>query len=121
MFSEVDGAVGPSGVRPDLVATWEKFWVSHLLFYHEGGDYFNVYMPKLFSAPFPDADDDDGKPFLAATEKCSRKIKVNYIRGSDGVLRVEGLALKGFWGPGVEAIELSGEDRENAEVWLARV
>jgi len=107
------------GEPPSLVATWKKYWATHIILRHSSGDRFALKPAILFPAPFPD--DTESKPFMVDHGELATSAKFIFSPVSPQGLQVDGIAIKGGWGASPLAKELEGEDMESAEVWFDKV
>lgn len=110
------------GRKPDLVASWDKLWSSHLLFMRQAGNHFIVRSYIIFPAPSPNSTkEEDNKPF--AVEFGRMNISASFVQEctANGQGNTAGFAMTGVWGAGPEIQRRVGEDKEGAEVWFDKV
>ena len=108
-----------SGEPPSFVATWEKYWSTHMILQHSDGDRFTIRSGILSPPPF--LEDKKSKPFIVEFGGMKGSAKFIYSRVSHKGLKVDGFAVKGLWGAGLHAKQLDGEDKDSAEIWFDRV
>ena len=124
VVSEISQTYSESGpIKPSFAFSWDKYWSTHVALVHSESDKFIARSLIIFPPPFPDSEGDN-KPFSVPFGDMNFIAK--FIIDSEGAdsdedRRVMGIAVKNIWGPGSGAKELSGEDKENAEVWFDRV
>ncbi|KAF8509526.1 beta-lactamase/transpeptidase-like protein [Hysterangium stoloniferum] len=110
------------GPPPALVASWHKFWSTHLLLYHEDKDQFDISLIFTFPPPFPNTpkSENGSHPFAIESGQGSANFVFTREVGAESQ-RVDGIAIAGVWGSGSGVQTLAGRDRESAEVWFDRV
>jgi len=108
-----------SGDAPSLVATWDKYWSTHMILQHSSADRFAMRSGILFPAPFPN--DTESRAFMVEFGGIRDSAKFTFSEVSPKGLKVDGFAIKDIWGAGIYATELKGENRDSAEIWFDKV